>query len=95
MLEKEKLPDMMSCLGEDIRNSRKGEISLPPFAMVAYKMSGALWINPGTSDQDSIICKQTAARLFCQSLCEEEIRAQVFSNSKDALQWPSLVSISV
>ncbi|XVF01697.1 hypothetical protein REPUB_Repub04eG0110900 [Reevesia pubescens] len=52
----------ISCPGEDRRSgSRKEEISLPPFAVVTYKMFGTLWINLDTSDKDSIICRQTAA----------------------------------
>ncbi|KAL1113943.1 hypothetical protein E1A91_D02G225400v1 [Gossypium mustelinum] len=41
--------------------SNKEEISLPPFAVVTYKLFGTLWINPETSDKDTIICQQTAA----------------------------------
>ncbi|XVE93005.1 hypothetical protein REPUB_Repub01dG0152600 [Reevesia pubescens] len=68
MVEKEKVEGISSCGGvgdqERIRSgssSGKEEISLPTFALVTYKMYGTLWINPETSDQDSIICRQTAA----------------------------------
>ncbi|XVF44637.1 hypothetical protein PTKIN_Ptkin02bG0139900 [Pterospermum kingtungense] len=58
MSEKEKLQGK-SC---------SGEISLPPFAVVTYKMSGTLWINPETSDQDIIICQRTAACYWLKQL---------------------------
>ncbi|OMO72154.1 hypothetical protein CCACVL1_17917 [Corchorus capsularis] len=68
MLEKENVEDM-SCRGEERRSDkRKCEVSLPPFAAVAYKLSGSLWINPETSDQDSIICQQTAACCWLKQL---------------------------
>ena len=68
MLEREKVQGK-SCQEEDRRSgSRKEEISLPPFAVVTYKMFGTLWINPETSDQDSIICQRTAACYWLKQL---------------------------
>ncbi|KHG16231.1 stu1 [Gossypium arboreum] len=48
--------------------SNKEEISLPPFAVVTYKLFGTLWINPETSDKDTIICQQTAASNWLRQL---------------------------
>lgn len=69
MLEKEE-EQGQCCAGEEKRSgSRKEEIySLPPFAVVTYKMFGRLWINPKTSDQDIIMCQQTAACYWLKQL---------------------------
>ncbi|PPR85426.1 hypothetical protein GOBAR_AA35274 [Gossypium barbadense] len=48
--------------------SNKEEISLPPFAVVTFKLFGTLWINPETSDKDTIICQQTAASNWLRQL---------------------------
>ncbi|XP_039062951.1 uncharacterized protein LOC120207587 isoform X2 [Hibiscus syriacus] len=50
------------------QGGKKEEVSLPPFAVVTYKMFGTLWINPGTSDKDTIICQQTAAASWLRQL---------------------------
>ncbi|GMI74732.1 hypothetical protein like AT1G03610 [Hibiscus trionum] len=50
------------------QGSKRGDISLPPFAVVTYKMFGTLWINPETSDHDTIICQQTAASSWLRQL---------------------------
>lgn len=43
------------------RDSRRGEIALPPFAVATYKMYGELWTNPETSDKENIASYLNAA----------------------------------
>ncbi|XP_039019436.1 uncharacterized protein LOC120150906 [Hibiscus syriacus] len=48
--------------------SRVEEICLPSFAMVTYKMFGTLWMSPGTSDSDTVLCQRNAASYWLEQL---------------------------
>ncbi|XVE49659.1 hypothetical protein DITRI_Ditri01bG0099300 [Diplodiscus trichospermus] len=77
MSEKEKVPSGGRRRRRRGRRSgsRKKEILLPPFALVTYKLFGRMWINPETSDEDSINRQRDAA---CYWLNQQQFQHQDF-----------------
>lgn len=46
----------------------KPEVVLPPFAAVAYKAFGDVWIRPGTSDSQMIEMREKSASSWVETL---------------------------